>query len=486
TQAKIKKGNRVVERTLHNAEALATFVGDDSRARLEPHWRDVLLGHFHDILPGSTIERVASEARASLDRVTGEVEGYIGELIERLPGVSGVSTGSTTGGVSGVSTGSTTGGAINLTGLRRDEYLKTDSGWQHATAAPYSSATLVPAEPTPHLTFADVAMANGILSLRFGPSGEIVSCLDLNGVEHSAGGLSRIVLHRDPYVWPFNAWDIDQKYTQRAPRTLPLRHIETVIDGPTIVRRQAFRSRKVTVEQTVTLEAGSDVVRFDTSVEWHEKYRMLRAEFRPAHVGQTAKCEIQFGHIERVMTENTPVEAAQFEVAAHKWIATENGLGGFALLNDSKYGHRAKNGLISLNLLRAPTYPDPTADRGSHTFSYAFTPFATGDLAKVIREGYRLNNPLLLAAGVTLESAASTSDPGVIVETIKPAENGKGAVLRLYESLGRTCITAVHTSLPHSVAVETDLLERPIGPVDLSRLEFGPFEIKTIFLEGRR
>ena len=63
-------------------------------------------------------------------------------------------------------------------------------------------------------------------------------------------------------------------------------------------------------------------------------------------------------------------------MCAHKWIATEDADGGFALLNDSKYGHRAKNGLLSLNLLRAPTFPDKTADRGSHRFTYAFCPFA--------------------------------------------------------------------------------------------------------------
>jgi alpha-mannosidase len=326
-------------------------------------------------------------------------------------------------------------------------------------------------------------MSNGILSLRFGADGEIVSCVDADGAEHSAGGLSRMVLHRDPYVWPFNAWDIDQEYLQRMPRVLRLRHVETTIDGPTIVRTQSYRSARVCVEQRVILEAGSDVVRFDTTVEWFTKHRMLRAEFRPARVGGTALCEIQFGHIERVMSENTLAEAAQFEVAAHKWIATEDEDGGFALLNDSKYGHRAKNGLISLNLLRAPTYPDRTADRGSHRFSYAFTPFATGDLAKVIREAYRLNNPLMPAAGVTIASAAGTSDEGVIIETIKPAEDGSGAVLRLYESLGRQTTTALTTTLPHSVAIETDLLERPGGRADLTRLEFGPFEIKTILLE---
>jgi alpha-mannosidase len=471
TQAAIKKGNRVAERKLHEAEALAAIVGEDDRGALEPVWRDVLLGHFHDILPGSTIERVAREARESLDATAATLDLRIERLVDRLPRRDDLSAEAT---------------VLNLTGLPRDEHVEIDHAWYRAVAEPYASAALTPAAPDAELTFTSDMISNGLLTLRFGPTGEIVSCIDAAGVEHSAGGLSRIVLHRDPYVWPFNAWDIDQKYLQRTPKTLPLALQATNVVGPTVVRTQAFHSPSVSVEQNVVLEAGSDVVRFDTFVEWHTKHRMLRAEFRPARVGDTVRCEIQFGHIERVMTENDAVEAAQFEVAAHKWIATENADGGFALLNDSKYGHRAKNGLISLNLLRAPTYPDPTADRGSHTFRYAFTPFATGDLAKVIREGYRLNNPLIHAPGVQLSSAASTSDPGVIIETIKGAESGNGVVLRLYESLGRATTTAVRTTLPHTSAVETDLLERPIGRVDLARLEFTPFEIKTIHLEAAR
>jgi alpha-mannosidase len=209
---------------------------------------------------------------------------------------------------------------------------------------------------------------------------------------------------------------------------------------------------------------------------------MLRAQFYPAHFGATAKSEIQFGHIERVTTQNDAVETAQFETCAHKWIATQDDRAGFALLNDSKYGHRAKSGLVSLNLLRSPTFPDKTADRGSHTFTYAFTPFATDDLGKVVREGYRLNHPLGIG-DTEFESFASTDHPGVVIETIKTAESGRGTVIRLYESLGRTSTTALRTRLPHSSAQLTDLLERPLGPADLGSLTLTPFEIVTILLE---
>ena len=193
-----------------------------------------------------------------------------------------------------------------------------------ATAAPYASATLAPAEPTPAARVRrrrDVATAS--CRCASGRSGEIVSCLDADGAEHSAGGL---VAHRAaprPYVWPFNAWDIDQKYLQRTPAhpaAATPRDDHRRADGRATAgvpfapgdRRAARHARGGQRRGAVRHRRSSGTSR----------HRMLRAEFRPARVGETALCEIQFGHIERVMTENTPVETAQFEVAAHKWIAT--------------------------------------------------------------------------------------------------------------------------------------------------------------------
>jgi alpha-mannosidase len=291
------------------------------------------------------------------------------------------------------------------------------------------------------------------------------------------------VLHDDPYQFPFDAWDISADYVKKAPKVLPLARSESFTDGPTVVRRSTYTLPNGTVEQRVILEQGSPLVRFDTRVEWHETHQMLRAEFRPTRYGDTATCEIQFGHISRPTTERDSHETAQFEVCAHKWLATEDMYGGFALLNDAKYGHRAKNGLISLNLLRSPTFPDKTADRGSHHFTYAFMPFAVDDLASVVAQGYRLNNPLTVLDGACFDSIVSTSDPAVVIDTVKIAEDGRGVVLRLYESLGQPIVVAVATSLEHTGAQETDLLERRIGDLDLGRVPFGPFEIKTIMLE---
>ncbi|MET0735788.1 MAG: glycoside hydrolase family 38 C-terminal domain-containing protein [Microbacterium sp.] len=465
TQGAIKRLNRVMERKLHNAEALAVLTGTDSRERLAEHWREVLLNQFHDIIPGSSITRVNTEAVATYERIEESLDAYAGELLALAlpPAPDAV--------------------AVNLTSFPRSEFVKVGKAWQRAEVAAYAAAALHPAPSFDGLTHTADTLSNGILTLRFAATGEIVSCLDDSGTEHARDGLNRLVLHDDPYQFPFDAWDIKQDYYKTAPRTLAPAASDTTIDGPTIVRRHIYRFSKSTIEQRVILESGSDVVRFETRVDWHEKHRMLRTEFRPARYADMVRCEIQFGHIQRATTERDAVETAQFEICAHKWVALEDSDGGFALLNDGKYGHRVKDGLVSLNLLRSPTFPDKHADRGIHRFTYAFTPFDTGGLQKVVREGYRLNNPLLIGNGVGFDSFASTDEPGVIVETIKRAESGSGVVVRMYESLGVPTTTALRTTLIHSRAVEADLLESEGIVVDLAALRFGPFEIKTILLE---
>lgn len=469
TQGAIKKYNRLVERKLHNAEALAALTGGGTEP-LDAHWKALLLNQFHDIIPGSSITRVNTEAVETYVEIDKALDAHIADLAAQLPAAAPGRS------------------AVNLTGFARREFVNVDGEWLQADVGPYSAAPLTPTPAFEGLATTAETITNGILTLRFDATGEIVSCTDAAGTEHAGAGLNRLVVFDDPFQFPFDAWDIDQGYREKKSQTLHATEVRASIEGARVIRHHVYRAPKVTIHQRVILEAGSDVVRLETHVDWHEKHRMLRAEFYPAHYGDTALCEIQFGHIGRPTTERDSVEKAQFEICAHKWIAVQDDEAGFALLNDSKYGHRAKDGLLSLNLLRSPTFPDKTADRGIHEFTYAFTPFAAGDLATVIAEGYRLNNPLLVASGAAFESAAATTGDAVIVETLKPAEDGSGVIVRLYESLGHPASTALRTTIAHTRAIETDLMERTLGDadLDLANLAFGPFEIKTILLEASR
>ena len=84
TQGAIKKYNRLVERKLHNAEALAALTGGGTEA-LDAHWKALLLNQFHDIIPGSSITRVNTEAVETYQSIDAELDAHIGELVAELP-----------------------------------------------------------------------------------------------------------------------------------------------------------------------------------------------------------------------------------------------------------------------------------------------------------------------------------------------------------------------------------------------------------------
>jgi alpha-mannosidase len=465
TQGKNKYYNRLCERLLHNAEFMATYglCSSDKEypyAFLQSLWHEVLLYQFHDILPGSSITRVNREACEGYGKIVDKLNAYMDHALEDHGVLS----------------------ALNPTSFYRKETILHDGKLYRAALAPYSSAPLAVIDNPKAPTTTSNTMDNGIIKLTFNERGEICSCVTGDGHEMCKGVLNRLTVFKDKFVFPFNAWDIDIKYRKRKKIHLKADKVRVFSEGDTAIRESVYRYKKCTIIQRVILSAGSDSVLFKTEVDWHTRHRMLRAEFFPAEYGETARFDIQFGHIERPTTERDSVESAQFEVCAHKWVATQNDKGGFALLNDCKYGHHAKNGVISLNLLRSPIFPDKVADRGSHSFSYMFCPFENGNLNKVVKEGYRLNNPLVIYNGKPIDSLVSVSNEDVIIETIKASEDSGGIIVRLYEALGKNCTTALNVNLVHTEAVFTDMTENELGLADLSHLSFTPFEVKTIKL----
>jgi len=463
-QAANKRDNRLMERFLHNAEAVsAAFLpaGEYPRAELEAIWKETLLYQFHDILPGTCIERVYRETAIAYTRMKAATAAL---TTRALPAGEEPA-------------------CVNLTSFARDEFVRFEGDWYRAYVAPYAIATLTPASDGNAFSYTESTMNNGLVKIAFNESGEIISCRLADGRELAKGPLNRLMLYSDPLMIPFDAWDLNQTYYKKRKQHLRINHSETTQDGPQLIRTQTYRFGRSSVTQRVILEAGSDCVRFETYVDWHERLKMLRADFYPADYGDTAEFDIQFGAMKRPTTERDSVETAQIEVCGHKWASVHKEGRGFALLNDSKYGHRVKSGLLSLNLLRAPVYPNKHADRGEHDFIYAFCPTG-GDNARAVEEGYRLNHPLLVGRYREQASLAQLSNTAVVLETIKRSEDGNAIVLRLYESLGSEAQTSLSTRFAADRAVYCDLLERPLSAADLSDIHLHPYQILTIRLEG--
>jgi alpha-mannosidase len=479
SQARTKKLNRRAEGALREAEIWSVAAPADYPAdALDGAWKRLLINQFHDILPGSSIDWVYEDAERELEAVVEVAGGLITSAQARLAGT----------GDSPV--------VFNVNSHARREVVDLGDrpvlvavpacGW---ASIDESAATEL--EP---VSVSGRVMENGLLRVTWDEDGVLVSVWDKEaGREVLAPGARGNVLqlHDDnPKNW--DAWDVDAGYRLRSVDITRLTKAQVEVQGPlrAAVRfTREFGSSRL--EQRMVLDAGSRVLRFETEVDWQETHKFLKAAFDVAVLSPRATYEIQFGHVERTTHTNTSWDQARFEVCAHRWADLGEAGYGVALLNDCKYGYDIRGSVMRLSLLRAPTHPDPAADRGKHRFTYALMPHP-GDFreAGVIAAAEDLNHPLRVVRGGLASgdrrSLIEVDRPQVVVEAVKRAEDSEAVVVRLYESWGGRCKAILRTSLPASRAYLCDLLERERDEVPVRNgqieLEVGPFKILTLKL----
>ncbi len=303
----------------------------------------------------------------------------------------------------------------------------------------------------------------------------------------SAANLLQI--HQDfPNQW--DAWDVDAYYRNTVVDLTAAEEV-TAADGGVRVVREVGASR---VDQVITLPEGARRVEIDTTVDWHEREKLLKAAFPLDVRADDSRGEIPFGHTRRPTHTNTSWEAAKFEFCAHRWLHVGEPGWGAALVNDSTYGHEVTRDVrpdggttttVRLSLLRAPRFPDPEADQGRHRLRYAL--LVGADLGDAVTEGYRLNLPERRVPGSrAVAPLVAVDNDAVVIEAVKLADDRSGdVVVRLFESRGGRATATLTTGFPVANVTVTDLLERPLdaeGARAGRELALRPFEILTLRL----
>ena len=446
TQGRNKLYNRRTEYALEDLESLCAAAYLKGRPypqeKLDAWWKEALLYQFHDIIPGSAIGRVYRESTERYAVMLREIEDEKRCALEFLCGAG-------------------------ETPLAYDPLS-------------FSVIEKSPAAEDEKLFIGEDRMGNGCLTVRFREDGEICSLRDADGTEYSDGYMNRLKIFFDRPLF-FNAWDIDWKYHDRDGKTLRAYRYELRKTGSAVTRVNHYRHGRTRIRQEVTLAAGADYLTVRTFANWHETFEMLRAEFLPAVKTDTVACDIQFGTITRSAGDRTPEEKAQFEICAHKYVDVSDGEKGFSLLNDCKYGHRVKEGLVSLNLLRSPVFPDPRADRGEHVFTYALYPHKGALSRETLRRAFELNKPEYpFLGGHGFNPPVTVDNADVMITLIKKAYDGDAVVVRMYETQGRAAKASLKVNFAYRAAFETDLTEENPTPADPAGLAFRPFEIKTL------
>ncbi|MEM1360817.1 MAG: glycoside hydrolase family 38 C-terminal domain-containing protein [Pseudomonadota bacterium] len=452
----IKRANRLTERLLHETElamSLAMLAGQEPDD-LTLVWQKFCTLQFHDILTGTSVPEVFADARVNFADITHQAEAALARAASAL--------------------------------IPSDvRYLVLDSaplpGVRYAilpaNAGPVAEAgEVLPAQPVSDGVLVELPEANALrgrvltscretadvgagatarktddggavlenayLRVTLGVHGMLTSVYDKRAgrevLKHGMFGNKLELFEDRPISW--DAWDIDIFFEDRGEVVTALNSLEILEDGPlraVVEIKRAFR--RSTLTQRIMLTRSSARIDFDTEVDWHETHLLLKAAFPVAIRASRATYDIQWGQIDRPTHRNTSWDAAQFEVPAQKWADLSEGDYGVALLNDCKYGYDVRSDVLRLSLIKSATMPDDTADQGLHRFTYALLPHLGDTRLEVRREAYALNMPPRVFEGPGSGPDINTplvicQSPQVVIETIKPAEDGNGIVLRLFEA----------------------------------------------------
>ncbi len=489
SQGRIKYLHRRAERDLVAAEVLGSLgalVGNESPESLEDPWRILLRNEFHDILPGSSVREVNDAAESELGNVVEQAGEAIHERLVALACAS-VPPGDERGLL--VANPDLSARPVRIESSHELEGSQAvDGGYvltSEETILGLEARVLFGGSARSGLDASPDRLENDFVAVHIGEDGAISSVWDkVAGRETLAGRGNQIWAYVDkPRAW--DAWDVDAGYADDG-KELVAGAVELVEDGP---HRAAIRIdrrfRDSVVTQEVRLWCNSARIDFATSIDWRDRHWLLKSRWPLAVRAARAAFETAFGVVERPTHRNTSWDAAQFEVAGHRFADLSEPGYGVALLNDGRYGHHALGNELGLSLLRAPAYPDPLADEGSHSFTYALFPHAGSWLeGGVLAEAEDLNRRLpsvpCNAAGPVSLRPLKLEGVRLGLGALKPQEDGDGLILRVYEPAGAR--GALDIDLPRGwiLGPELNLLETETGEPNL---HFTPFKIRTYLLQ---
>lgn len=495
TQGRIKFLNRRAEADLIAAEVVSSLnrlLGGSPPASLEPRWRILLRNQFHDILPGSSIREVYEQAEKELQGVVESAKQVVSQAAQdvcaRLVPIGDQA------GLLLLNADASDRPVRCVISEEIDGAQTSDEGY--IVSSPkmvpgFGGRLITSATPGSGLSVAPDSLENEWVRVLLHDDGTLAS------VYHKSAQ-REAVLERANQVWAYvdkpiawDAWDIDTAYREQGVEILPSDPTQIIEAGPhraavRVVRR--FRSSVIT--QDIRLWSNSTRLEFKTSIDWHERRWLVKALFPLAIRANHATFETAFGVVERPTHRNTSWDAARFEVVAHRFVDVSEPGFGVALLNDGKYGHHAFGSEIGITLLRSPVYPDPLADEGRQTFTYALLPHEGAWLeAGVLAEAVDLNRPLF-AFPVKTHGQLRSHVEGDATEwrglrldgltmgmgALKRGEAEGDLILRLYEPQGASGEVSINLPEGWRVAGEVDLLERDVE-VDNPRL--GPFAVRS-------
>ena len=493
TQGQNKKHNRRCENLLRKAEWLCyvcerIFGKRENLESLGEIWKEVLLYQFHDILPGSSIERVYAESRARYEVLEKFLEEFIAEREQKIADFYG------------------RGVAINCNSWRASLAF----GGGNVSVPKLGIAPLSGAVKPEKASAKKFVLENKKLVLRFDKNARMVSMVE------KSSGKEFLDKSRPANVFMVygdfgDAWDFGYEYRKNARRAMGCASAKFFNRGPDAVAEFIFKFEKSALRERVILEGDSDEVKIEISLDWKSRRKMLRMVYPLGFKASESVSEIAFGSYSRAANDATKWRRARIETPAHQWVAMKNSSRFFALLNDAKYGYRLKDNAVEAALLRCVPRPgEPLvfasdksknpkagdagfADLGRQDFKFSLFAksgkFGAGEVSARARS---LNLPASKAKPSSKKTASPLEEFSFVeigcedieLVAMKPAEKPGKWIMRLVNLSGEKRSAKVSLKFPPRKICECDISENPIkNPQSIESLGFGAHEIKSFILQ---
>jgi alpha-mannosidase len=489
THSDLKAAFRGLERALQVREAVAVATG--TAPDLTAAWRRLVFAQFHDYIPGSSVDEVYAEgvpelrsiATAQLAAARGALAGKSGEwqAFNPLP--------------------QPWRGWVRVPGRGKAVWVDLPP----LSAVPLKSA---PSAPAP-VTAQGRTLTNDRVRAEVGSDGWLRR-LHIDGREIAlTGPAARAVLYADRPA-NYDAWDIDQHTLAlgQVVKTRPVIRLELTGGDRAMVVVTRKLGRASTLTMRYLLQADEAVLRLEAEVDWHEENTLLKLHFPTAYRGAQARFGAPFGSVLRGQQPGSSQVEAQWEVPGSCWATVSNDgeREGLALITEAKYGFLARDGELTVSLLRSARITgcddhryaapaglsrhqpaSPFSDQGRHVIrlavgGYSLTaptelqPAALADMLFTAPEVYR-------GAPCSAGLRGVTGAPTLVPAWAMPLNN-RSWVLRLHEVAGQRGRAALQ--LASGWTARRCGLDGVAagGARKVSTIDFKPYEIVSLRIES--
>lgn len=504
SQAFVKKNNRKGEFLLTRNELLSVLVKEYlgekyPKEDIEKAWRILMTNQFHDILPGSSIHAVYEDCKKTYGELMSILNGIKSDKIDSFVGSVKADKNSVT--VINLSSADNST-EVEVEGVPENLYvdglpsIHKDGKLVFVPdikACSVKTFKLIEKSAPAEKNTGVALMENSKIKVTLDENAQITSIYDkVNDREALAGKGNILTISLDKCIHE-TAWNLEINYKKKMWELKNAESIELVEDNDLRkVIRVVRKFNKSTITQDYILYADADDIVFDTTVDWHETDKVLKAGFEAAVIDTDATYDIAHGTVRRPTHYNTDYDFTRYEVAAHKWADLSEGDYGCSIINDCKYGYDIHDSHIRITLMRAPTCPDRTGDHGINTFRYAFLPHANDWRNVTIKRALSFNIPCWAKYNAQATDGKLASDFSFIevnkdnltVEALKEAQDGNGYIIRIAEEKQQRGKATIKLGFDFGKVIETNMIEENkdnvIDVKDNSfSFEFKPFEVKT-------